>query len=79
MSIMPLLVDEPYPRLRTFGRGQWLPALSALSYCADLIRVGIGSPSCFGVATDAAALAGFVVVFTASAHYLHRHTRNRLT
>lgn len=58
--------------------GQWLSPVSPLSYCADLIRVGFGSPSYFGVATDIAALAGFVVVFMAAAHYFHRRTRNRL-
>lgn len=57
--------------------GQWLSPLSPLSYCADLIRVGFGSPSYFGVAIDVAALVGFVVVFTVAAHFFHRRTRNR--
>lgn len=58
--------------------GQWLSPLSPLSYCADLIRVGFGSPSYFGVAVDVAALAAFVVVFMAAAHFFHRRTRSRL-
>ncbi|MEO8297636.1 MAG: ABC transporter permease [Burkholderiales bacterium] len=57
--------------------GQWLSPVSPRSYCVDLIR-GFGSPSYFGVATDVAALAGFVVVFMAAAHFFHRRTRNRL-
>lgn len=58
--------------------GQWLSPVSPLSYCADLIRVGFGGASYFGVATDMAALAGFIVAFTAAAHFFHRRTRNRL-
>jgi ABC-2 type transport system permease protein len=58
--------------------GQWLSPLSPLSYCADLIRVGFGGPSYFGVAADVVALAGFIVSFTAAAHFFHRRTRNRL-
>lgn len=58
--------------------GQWLSPLSPLSYCADLIRVGFGSPSYFGIATDVAAPVGFIVAFTAAAHFFHRRTRGRL-
>lgn len=58
--------------------GQWLSPVSPLSYCADLIRFGFGSPCYFGVATDVAALCGFVVAFMAAAHFFHRRTRNRL-
>ena len=58
--------------------GQWLSPVSPLSYCADLIRVGFGSPSYFGVAADVVALAAFIVAFMAAAHFFHRRTRDRL-
>jgi hypothetical protein len=48
-----------------------------LSYCADLIRVGFGGPSYFGVVTDLLALAGLSFAFLVAAHYFHRRTRER--
>jgi ABC-2 type transport system permease protein len=66
------------PRAQMPQWGQRLSPLSPLSYCADLIRVGFGSPSYLGVATDVGAPAGFIVAFTAAAHFFHRRTRNRL-
>jgi len=58
--------------------GQWLSPLSPLSYCADLIRVGFGSTSYFGVITDVLALIGISITFVVAAHVFHRRTRNRL-
>jgi ABC-2 type transport system permease protein len=58
--------------------GQWLSPLSPLSYCADLIRVGFGGASYFGVTTDVLALAGISTAFAVAAHFFHRRTRSRL-
>jgi ABC-2 type transport system permease protein len=58
--------------------GQWLSPLSPLSYCADLIRVGFGGASYFGVTTDVLALTGIGVAFAVAAHFFHRRTRSRL-
>jgi ABC-2 type transport system permease protein len=57
--------------------GQLLSPISPLSYCADLIRVGFGATSYFGVTTDFLALIGFAVAFAVAAHYFHRRTRER--
>ncbi|MFZ3121572.1 MAG: ABC transporter permease [Variovorax sp.] len=56
--------------------GQWLSPLSPLSYCADLVRVGFGGTSYFGVTTDVLALAGISVTFAVAAHFFHRRTRS---
>jgi ABC-2 type transport system permease protein len=57
--------------------GQWLSPFSPLSYCADLIRVGFGSASYFGVTTDGLALAGISTAFAVAAHFFHRRSRIR--
>ena len=57
--------------------GQWLSPISPLSYCADLIRVGFGGASYFGVVTDVLALAGISVAFAVAAHFFHRRSRIR--
>lgn len=57
--------------------GQWLSPISPLSYCADLIRVGFGAPSYFGVLNNVMALAGFIVVMGWAAAYFHRRSRER--
>lgn len=57
--------------------GQLMSPISPLSYCADLIRVGFGAPSYFGVVNDVLVLTGFIAVLGLAAHYFHRRSRDR--
>lgn len=70
------IVFVPHAQMPPWG--QWLSPLSPLAYCADLVRVGFGSPSYFGVTTDVLALCGISITLMAAAHLFHRRTRNRL-
>jgi ABC-2 type transport system permease protein len=69
-------VFVPHARMPPWG--QRLSPISPLSYCADLIRVGFGGASYFGVATDVLALAAISMAFMVAAHFFHRRTRSRL-
>jgi hypothetical protein len=63
------------PLAETPAWGQRLAPLSPLSYAADLIRIGMGTPAYFSVIHDVVTLLTFSGVLMLIAHRLHRRAQ----
>jgi len=57
--------------------GQWVAAVSPLTYCTELLRHGLGGVTHYGTGVSLLALAGFTTFFWIASVRLHRRSMSR--